>query len=54
MQLNQNIAILFNQWLNFLKQNGKCLNEENEKEFEIGIKNANREMLRKCIKPLKE
>ena len=38
----------------FTKAKWKCLNEENEKEFEIGIKNANKEMLRKRIKHLKE
>ena len=46
--------ILLNQWESLLMQKGKCLNEENVKEFDIGIKNANGEILRKRIKYLKE
>ena len=46
--------ILLNQWESLLMQKGKCLNEENVKEFDIGIKNANREILRKRVKHLRE
>ena len=46
--------ILLNQWESLLMQKDKCLNEENVKEFDIGIKNANREILRKRVKHLRE